>query len=847
MAFWLTLSTPPLHGADDAIQFQPNTRDQHTLHLWHLDESAPPFADDAAAPVPMLGMLNGARAGQASLSGLGSAVSFRHNIGGVPGQSSLRGAILLAQPALDCGPADNAPPGFRYFGPDGAFTYEAFIKPEHSPEDAQVIALTILSMDGENGERIFSFRIERQGFLTFNPLPDCGAKGGAMASIPTSGPHAINTRDWFHVAITYNGNENAPDNLTLYWTRMGSTVSAANVIGKGTLSRDLNGLKGDLAIGNEARAKADDKNYAEAEPFPGLIDEVRISSVARHATDFTFVPLEKRLAPEQAAGHQITPREATPFALSLVRVFVDGQANKIPEDPGEPLTLGAGPHRLDFDFGAPPDLSGTSLKIRSQLVGVDERWKASAPGMKLRCQVLDERKNVISEIGFDVVGTSPGWADRVEDSSLSPRSELIYVPQGGRELRIILDSGTPETTGIFFIDDLRVALPGNDRESIWGNSTFRSGSNLTSPAGVPDGWKRAGGNPAIAKAMMYKDNPVRGNRDVALALVDSEQANHGVWESVRKLPPALEAGEILIVSWEEAYNVIPGTLHRASYVNVPPGRFTFRAMALTNSPDPLTASISLPIHIPPPYWQRAWFWPLVTSGVVALFALAIYRNARRRARRKLREIGFQHTLERDRTRIARDMHDDLGTRITVLTASASIARREIDRNPEMTRNHLDVLNRSARELVIAMDSLVWAVDPVHDSLDQFASHLTRMAEEIFRDSRIRVRLDIPPELPPRQLISNFRHNLALATKESLHNVLKHAGPCEVHLSLQYDDSRIVIEIRDTGCGFETSDVSAGHGRGNLSDRLADLGGTCVITSSPGHGTCIRFDCPLQTP
>jgi signal transduction histidine kinase len=204
-------------------------------------------------------------------------------------------------------------------------------------------------------------------------------------------------------------------------------------------------------------------------------------------------------------------------------------------------------------------------------------------------------------------------------------------------------------------------------------------------------------------------------------------------------------------------------------------------------------------------------------------------------------------LERDRTRIARDMHDDLGTRITVLTASASIARNEIERNPEKTRNHLDIVTRAARELVVAMDGLVWAVDPVHDSLDQFASHLTRMAEEIFRDSAIRVRLNIPPELPAIHLASHYRHHLALATKESLHNILKHAGRCEVHLSLHYDGSRIVIEIRDTGCGFESESGGAGHGLDNLSARLTELGGTCKITSTPGHGTNIRFTCPLQNP
>ena len=838
----LLASVHQARGERERPRITPNARDEHTLHLWHLDEAQPPFKDDSGSPLPLSGLLNGALAGQASLPGLGSSVSFRGNAGGIPGESSLKGAVLLARPSLDCGPADNAPPDFTYFGEDGAFTFEAFIRPELLPEDAQVTALTILSMDGEAGERIFSFRIEPQGFLTFNPLPDCGAKGGAMASIPRSGPHAINTRDWFHVAVTYDGNANTRDNLTLYWTRIGADVTEANVIGKGTLSDDLNGLTGDLAIGNEARTKPEDRENAEAEPFPGRIDEVRISSVARHPTDFAFLPAGKRVAPGQWGGPVAETRESPPFSLRLARVMINGKSVPVPRG-GAPIKLGSGLYRLAFDFGPASGSPGTAFRIRSQLAGIDEQWNESTTGMSLICQVLDGVGTVVSEAGFGVEGTSAGWADRPEDSFLEPRSEPIYIPLSGRKIRVILASGTPETTGSVVIDDLQFSAPGQGIEPLWENSDFRRGTNLTSPAGVPDGWRRMGDNTAIPKAVMFMDNPTRDRTDVAIALVDAERTKQGSWESVRELDPELHAGKTLILSWKEAYNVIPGNLQRASYSNVPPGNYTFRAIGFDDS-TLTTVAITLPIHISPPFWQRLWFWPVVTACIVILLALAIYSRARRLSRRKLRELAFQHAMEQDRTRIARDMHDDLGTRITVLTATASIARREIGSDPEKARSHLDRLTHSARELVVAMDGLVWAVDPAHDTLDQFATHLTRLGEEIYRDSEVRLRLDIPDELPPRQLVSDLRHNLALATKESMHNVLKHAGPCEVHISLRYAGDSIAIEIRDTGCGFQPDGGSSGHGRGNLASRLAEIGGTFEISSAPGRGTCVRLSCPL---
>ena len=228
----------------------PNAPDVHTLHLWHLDETKPPFADSVPGGTPLLGLFNGARAGQPALPGLGSSISFNANSGGTPGTSDLKGAILTAMPRLATGPEDNVPPGFRYFGTDGAFTYEMLVKLDVLPGQARGIALELLSMEGDGDDRIFNFRIEKDGFLAFIPLPQCGAAGGAIGTIPTRGPDAVDTESWFHVAISYDGNGGVANNVKLYWTRLRPGVVLANRIGSGTLSGDLNGRTGDLAIGN---------------------------------------------------------------------------------------------------------------------------------------------------------------------------------------------------------------------------------------------------------------------------------------------------------------------------------------------------------------------------------------------------------------------------------------------------------------------------------------------------------------------------------------------------------------------------------------------------------------------
>lgn len=822
-----------LHGSETPA-FPPNQPDAHTLHLWHLDGEGGPFEDSADNGLPLWGLQNGALAGQPSVSGLGEAVSFRANAGGIPGASNLAGAILTAAPAVAFGPGDNVPDGFRYAGDDGAFTFEMVVKFDILPAEAGSIACGLISMDGDGGDRIFNFRIEKEGFLSFIPLPDGGAGGLGLATIPTSGPHAIDTTHWFHAAVTYDGNEGVTNNLKLYWTRLGPGLTEANRIGSGTLSSDFGGGTGDFAIGNEARTFTDN---AEAEPFPGLIDEVRISGVARHPSDFFFVPAKLRTSPEPSTDRSATGGGRRDFDLKLESVLVDASSAVIPPPGDGVLRLGSGLHRLDFDFGFGPENPGGTVKLRCQLEGIDDRWQETERGMSLVCQALDKDNRVLSQGSFPFIGTSSGWQTTLEDSALTRRVEPVRVPAETTALRLSLTSGSPETTGFVTLDQLALTVPGAPEISLWQGGKLALNEATTRAAGVPDGWRRDGSDPAIARLVFRAGEP-------SLALVDGDQQHHGEWSAVQTIRSPDHRGGVLVLSWNEAFNVSGGSLHRATYVNVPPGNYTFRAVGLAGDGDPLSDGISLGIVIAPPFWQRPWFAPSLAAAAVALMAAGIVTQLRRRSMRRLETLRFQNALEKDRTRIARDLHDDLGTRVTVLTMTAALARRDLDADPAKTRRHLEAMAGSARELVAAMDDLVWAVDPAHDTLDHLASHLTRLAEEMFRDSPVRCRLDIPALLPARPLGADFRHHLALAVKESLHNVLRHAGPCEVFLSLKFDGETLTLEIRDTGCGFDPAAPPEGHGLSNTPARIREIGGSYAIDSAPGRGTSILIRCRL---
>lgn len=814
-----------------APAFTPYTADEATLHLWHLDEPAPPFHDSGLSPTALFGLLNGTRAGRPSLEGFGSAISFEHTPADEPGAERPYGPILLAKPALDGGVNDNVDDPFPMTGDDGAFTLEAIVKLDVLPADSPSYAADIVTMDDDNqANRVFLFRIEKPGFLSFVPIAGDAVRGGGLATIPTTGPHAIQAGEWFHVAVTYDGNENVADNLKLYWTRLSAAARSANLIGRGTLSADLRRQLGDFALGNSGKINS----LGPFEFFPGSIDEVRVSSIARRPHDFFFVSQEeKKRAVELLADAR--PRQSQ-ADLKLQQIFVDESMAPLPLD-GSPLVLGPGSHRLDFDFGFPTGEVANPVAVKCRLEGLDEEWHPTARGMTMAWEMLGADNELLGRTIFSTTLSSPGWQSDVVDSPMRRRTEPLFVPEKTRRIRAIMSSGTPDTTGCWVIDDISLTRSAKPETNLWSNGDFRSGERTDQIGGVPAGWARGGSEPAIARLMLTQAQ--------ALGLLDAEQSHSGSWTSTQALAvrPA-KGGETFLLSWSEAFNVISGASLRATYMNVPSGEYTFRAIAVADNPVKSTSHLALPFVIRPPVWKRAWFLPLVAASGVLIIGWGLFLNYQRRSRNRIAAIRMAGAVERDRARIARDMHDDLGTRVSLLKHAASVVLGTIDGDPARARHQAVRLESAASDLVWAMDGLVWAVNPANDTLEHLAGHLSGVAQEIFRDAPVRLRISIPTDFPALLLRSDFRHHFSLAAKEALHNILKHAGPCEASLQLMIEDSTLIAVIADTGTGFDPAHPDAGNGLANLTARAAEMQGTCEIHSAPGEGTRVVLRCPL---
>ena len=289
---------------------------------------------------------------------------------------------------------------------------------------------------------------------------------------------------------------------------------------------------------------------------------------------------------------------------------------------------------------------------------------------------------------------------------------------------------------------------------------------------------------------------------------------------------------------------------RVAYYNtIPPGKYRFRVIASNNDGIWNKTGASLALVLQPHFWQTWWF--LCACGIAATgFVGGTARYVtRKKMQRKLERLEQQHAVEKERSRIARDMHDELGAKLTRISFQGASAKRHLA-NPVEVEQQIEKMSRTARELVLSLDEIVWAVDPENDSLDNLANYICRHASEFFENSSIICQFVIPSELPNRRLATDVRHNVFLAVKEALNNVLKHSEATRVEITIAADPKLFKIIISDNGCGFTQSDPEktaktkrGGHGLANLRERMSAIHGEFKMRN--GEGTRLEFIVPLK--
>ncbi len=291
----------------------------------------------------------------------------------------------------------------------------------------------------------------------------------------------------------------------------------------------------------------------------------------------------------------------------------------------------------------------------------------------------------------------------------------------------------------------------------------------------------------------------------------------------------------------------------ADYNYLPPGKYKFHVIACNNDGVWNMTGANLALQVLPQFWQTWWFHLFTGIFVMLITGCLVHLIIRRQIKLKTERLERQHALERERARIARDIHDDLGASLTNIALLSQAGRKE-PTQPEKTAAYMDQIYQTARELTRTMDEIVWAVNYKYDTLDSLATYFMKFSQDIVRPTSIRCRFDVPTELPHLVLSAELRHNLFLAFKEALNNLVKHSDATQVNISivLESNEQNLVLVVEDNGRGFElgqqTEDshrIIPGNGLPNMLRRIEKINGHCEISSEPGKGTRVKFTVKIQ--
>jgi two-component sensor histidine kinase len=276
----------------------------------------------------------------------------------------------------------------------------------------------------------------------------------------------------------------------------------------------------------------------------------------------------------------------------------------------------------------------------------------------------------------------------------------------------------------------------------------------------------------------------------------------------------------------------PTEQRSVNYARLAPGsyRFLVRAMRDGNAVSQSPATVAFTIM--PPVWQRWWFLLLV-AVLIGFMAYTLYRY------RLVRLLE----LERVRTRIATDLHDDIGSNLSLIAMASEVASRQAHNVDDRMAGWLSLISDTSRETVDSMSDIVWAVNPAKDRLIDLVQRMRRVAEEALTAKNIAFHFSAPDEETDTRLSVDTRREVFMVFKEGINNIAHHSHATKADLSMKLEDRLLVLELADNGRGFDPTSAGEGNGLASMRRRAQKLRGKLEIDSNPGKGTKIRMTVP----
>lgn len=280
--------------------------------------------------------------------------------------------------------------------------------------------------------------------------------------------------------------------------------------------------------------------------------------------------------------------------------------------------------------------------------------------------------------------------------------------------------------------------------------------------------------------------------------------------------------------------VMAGNNRTATYTNISPGCYTFKVKGANNHGVWNEAGTSLLLVITPPWWKTWWFYAIsFIAASSALYALYRYR---------INQIKKVFSI---RSKIARDLHDDIGSTLSSISLMSQLAKDGSD-HPNKEQELFETISTASKEAMELMSVIVWSVNPNNDKLSNILIRMREYAGDILEACNINLHIRLDDEVKDFIIPMEKRKDFYLIFKEAVNNVAKYSKAENATIHLTKEHGKMIMTIHDDGQGFEVEKLRSGNGLVNMQERAKSIGGKLEISSQQGEGTTVRLEMPVVT-
>jgi signal transduction histidine kinase len=279
-----------------------------------------------------------------------------------------------------------------------------------------------------------------------------------------------------------------------------------------------------------------------------------------------------------------------------------------------------------------------------------------------------------------------------------------------------------------------------------------------------------------------------------------------------------------------------GSKGQVRYSNLPPGHYTLKVNAFSADGIEAENIYSLPITVKPPWWRSLWFEGIVILLLLGLIHFVSRTYVRMRLEKQRALLEKNQAIEKERNRISRDMHDDLGSGLTMIAILSEVVKKQLA-EPEKAKELLEKIADSSRDLVDNLQDIIWLLNPQNDTIESLSSYIREYGLKYFEHLAVEIDFYYPEKFSTFRLSEEQRRNTFLSVKESFNNIAKHAECTKIIVSIQESSTEFRLCIADDGKGFDMNSVRLfANGLKNIQNRIEQANGTYFITSEPEKGT-----------